>query len=1214
MTIVNGAATLLADLTRLGIRLEPRGSRLAYFPQSRMTPDLLSRLGQYKSELLPLLNGTPVVAQTPKERKPESPVISTVAPVDLTAPVSVIITCHNYARYLESAILSVLGQTQRPTEIIVVDDASTDHTKDVAALFTGEGVEYIRVEHRSTHLARLAGINRAHGEFVLFVDADNLLSREFIEHGLAAFDAGDIGAVYGNVEHFGIDTGRTNRPAELPREDIFRAALGDCSAIIRRNALVSAAAWDRRLPAEVPAQAYLYQKLARLGWKFRRHDGVLRTRTHAGQQHRRFADQRAEYFIREGLSLQDVTLFIPLAGRHFAWDRMSNFLQQQTWPHSQTHLILCDTSQNRRFSDRIRDWIRQCDYPDVRHMMCAPGPAGLAGRVRGGGTDSIRYLNEVMCRIANRLRATVDTEYTWILEDDVIPSPDVLSRLMRHFRENVGTVSAPYRSRQDGQYYVWDRDLGTPPGVHRISRPPAERPQTRDVRGTGFGCVVMRSDLLRKHIFSIPRGELCFDVHFFRTLESRWRRVCDWTCEAEHLSAPNSSPKSRKEKFPDPVWFRQATMRRSVWTLDELYKLVSGTFSDISEHCPTLKEIASQCEHVTELGTRYGISTVALLAGQPKQFVSCDLHRQPTIGVIESVTGKTDFRFQTGDSRKIDLDETDLLFIDTLHEYDQLRAELARHSGKVRKWIVLHDTESFRTEGEAGGRGLWPAVEEFVKGGQWRIVKHHENNNGLTVLERIVHTPGVSLITPTGDRPEAFALCVKWMQRQQCEKVGPLQWIIVDDGREPIDRSLLNTLDDERWTIRYIRREPQPKDPPHTLCLNMQLALPHIQHDKVQVIEDDDYYAPDYITTMSGWLDQADLVGEVGAKYYYLDSRSYYHFREHQHASWCRTGFRPSVIPTIWKEAARTNQWSLDLRVWEAWSGSKYRWIDESGSRALCIGIKGVPGRAGATWKTGRASYADPGLKQLRTWLGDDATDYQPLLTSRQRVKAPSAKVVVYTAIFDDYDRLLTDHVVNDGVKYVCFTDADIKDPGPWELRRVERTQKSGRRENRRYKLLSHRWFPDADYTIYFDGCSKLLIDPVDLVNYCESSDPHMARRNEAKLFTCRHPERDCLYAEADVCIRTRRDDPDTIRRQIERYRKEVFPEHAGLPHGGLLIRKRGCEFFNQCWWDEVMAGSCRDQISFPYAVRRSGVGHVLLPEPIEKFTERLRHAQPYHV
>ena len=109
-------------------------------------------------------------------------------------------------------------------------------------------------------------------------------------------------------------------------------------------------------------------------------------------------------------------------------------------------------------------------------------------------------------------------------------------------------------------------------------------------------------------------------------------------------------------------------------------------------------------------------------------------------------------------------------------------------------------------------------------------------------------------------------------------------------------------------------------------------------------------------------------------------------------------------------------------------------------------------------------------------------------------MKAPSAKIVVYTAIFDGYDQLLTDHVVNDGVKYVCFTDADIKDAGRWELRRVERTQKSGRRENRRYKLLSHRWFPDADYTIYFDGCSKLLIDPVDLVNCCVIEKPTSGR------------------------------------------------------------------------------------------------------------------------
>ncbi len=159
------------------------------------------------------------------------------------------------------------------------------------------------------------------------------------------------------------------------------------------------------------------------------------------------------------------------------------------------------------------------------------------------------------------------------------------------------------------------------------------------------------------------------------------------------------------------------------------------TPSDINEHVPKLQELSSQCEHVTEFGMRHGVSTVALLTGQPKRFVSYDLNRSAEVDVLAKFAGKTEFSFVAGNSLQVDIEQTDLLFIDTLHTADQLYGELRRHSGKVRRWIVLHDTETFGEHGEGGGPGLLPALRRFLQESpRWSVLSHAANNNGLTVV------------------------------------------------------------------------------------------------------------------------------------------------------------------------------------------------------------------------------------------------------------------------------------------------------------------------------------------------------------------------------------------------------------------------------------------------------------------------------------------------
>lgn len=171
-------------------------------------------------------------------------------------------------------------------------------------------------------------------------------------------------------------------------------------------------------------------------------------------------------------------------------------------------------------------------------------------------------------------------------------------------------------------------------------------------------------------------------------------------------------------------------------SLNEEYDRLCAIPSDINEHLPALRALAAQCDHVTEMGVRGGCSTIALACGYPGRMISYDVNPIPA-AVKAMIEQEVDFTFIQADVREIEIMPTDLLFIDTLHTYTQLSAELKRHARDALKFIVFHDTVTFGTHGEDGKTpSLRQAIIDNLDQTHWKMRDDYRNNNGLMVMER----------------------------------------------------------------------------------------------------------------------------------------------------------------------------------------------------------------------------------------------------------------------------------------------------------------------------------------------------------------------------------------------------------------------------------------------------------------------------------------------
>ncbi len=229
----------------------------------------------------------------------------------------------------------------------------------------------------------------------------------------------------------------------------------------------------------------------------------------------------------------------------------------------------------------------------------------------------------------------------------------------------------------------------------------------------------------------------------------------------------------------------------------------------------------------------------------------------------------------------------------------------------------------------------------------------------------------LTVITPACHRPEAFALCEKYMARQT---VKPVQWLVLDDDETPT----VCTMGQEYYYWPECRGRG-------SLARKLRRALSEglVKGDALAIVENDDWYAPDWLEFCIDGLSRVNLFGEGRALYYTVRGRYWFQHHNLEHASLCSTALNRAIFPLFLKQCMLSDEPFVDYLFWPKAECSKF--VSDprrhAGKRLRTVGIKAMPGRVGyggGHRGRDRSAKDDPELKVLRSLIGEDADLYAP--------------------------------------------------------------------------------------------------------------------------------------------------------------------------------------------------------------------------------------------
>jgi glycosyltransferase involved in cell wall biosynthesis len=182
--------------------------------------------------------------------------------------ISVVIPCYNSAEWLPQTLASVLAQTFQNIEIIAIDDGSTDNTLDLLHSF-GDKVRFESGPNRGVSVARNIGTKLATGEFIQYLDADDIILPTALEQKLNALEHNDADVAYSNWQKLEEQSDHTFEPGDVvaramkeihrdPQIALFSDFWSPPAALLyRRRIIEKIGSWNETLPIIQDARFFL---------------------------------------------------------------------------------------------------------------------------------------------------------------------------------------------------------------------------------------------------------------------------------------------------------------------------------------------------------------------------------------------------------------------------------------------------------------------------------------------------------------------------------------------------------------------------------------------------------------------------------------------------------------------------------------------------------------------------------------------------------------------------------------------------------------------------------------------------------------------------------------------------------------------------------------------------------------------------------------------
>lgn len=348
----------------------------------------------------------------------------------MTQPlISVVIPNYNYGRYLGGAIESVLAQSYPTTEVVVVDDGSTDQSREVLRRYEGR-IRWVRQERLGVSAARNRGAQESRGELIAFLDADDAWSPQKLERQVSRLLADpDLGLVHcgevvtdasGAVLAVRVEGGEGWVAHELLRYQRVVVVAPGSTALVPRRVFEAIGGFDPRLSTFADWDfSYRIASRYRIGFV---PEAMVQVRSHGGSMQRNVCVMEHDMLLAYDKAFREAPpelrrlqrrclghLHMLLAGSFLATGRPLRGLRhvgQALWlnPRTASRVLgyparwwrrrggMTTQTFRKRVADRL---VRQLGLPQLQPMYQALLRVSLLGMNVGGGTQSLRYSGEL---------------------------------------------------------------------------------------------------------------------------------------------------------------------------------------------------------------------------------------------------------------------------------------------------------------------------------------------------------------------------------------------------------------------------------------------------------------------------------------------------------------------------------------------------------------------------------------------------------------------------------------------------------------------------------------------------------------------------------------------------------------------------------------------------------------------------------------------------